>query len=91
MELRSMALDQLLLTPEPDGVSDRRPYQVAQHAEDDDPQEREVVGVNIKTGEQHRGFAARESDDAADRRHRGDPGQAEGIDHARGPVNDGAG
>ena len=53
---------QQMLSPEADGVGDRCPDEIAQHAEHDHPEQGQLVAIDVEAGKQHRGLGARQTD-----------------------------
>ncbi len=70
-----------------DRVGDRGADDVAEHAEDDDPGQRQGALEHVESGEQHRRLGTGYADDARAQREQGDARQPEAADHVRREID----
>jgi hypothetical protein len=84
VDLGAVALDQLLAGKAPDRVGDGRAEHVADHPGEDDPDQGEMMLIDVEPREQHRQLGAGHRDHAADPNEQADPGVAEAADDVGG-------
>ncbi len=71
-----------------DRVTDAGAEHVADHAGDDDPDQSQVMGIDVEAGEQHRHLGTGHDDDLRHHDHQRHPGVAQVLDHVCGDIGE---